>query len=93
MSSGNSSAVQHHRNLGSFKDIRSAGDDLDRFRSHIHLTDLQFICIRVFFYGNDLADDDLIQIFIKHFISFHLRTGESHRIPELLIGTFKFRHI
>lgn len=35
---------------GAFKDILGAGDDLDGgFFPYIHLADLQFVCIGVFF--------------------------------------------
>ena len=71
MTAGNTTAVQNNRYFISFFDVRSTCYDLNSLCSDIHLTDDQFICIRMFFYFFNLSDHDLVQICIQFFEAFH----------------------
>ena len=87
------SAVQNDRNLCPFEYIRSAGHDLGSPGSDIHLADHQLIRIRVFLDLFNPADHDFIQIRIQFLITFHLGTGQSHRVRVFLRGHIQIRHI
>ncbi len=57
-------AVKHNRYFISFFYILRPGYNLNHFRADVDLTDNQFIGIRMFFNLFNLADDNLLQIFI-----------------------------
>ena len=49
-------------NVQSFRDIRSAAEDLvGSFLAAIHLTDRKLICFRMLFAARDMADDDQVR--------------------------------
>ena len=93
MSACNASSVQHNRDLVSLFYIRRACDDLNRLCSDVHLTDDQFVCVRVLLDFLDLSDHDPVQIRIHLLISLYLRSGERHRIGVLLRCHIKIRNI
>ena len=93
MASGNTSSVQHHRNLIPFLHIGSARHDLDGLLSHIDLADNQFVSVRVGSDGQDLTDHDLVKVCIQFFIGLHLRAGQRHGICIFLSRHVKIRHI
>ena len=87
------SAVQNHGNLVPFLHIGSTGNDLDHPFTDIHLADDQFVGIGMLFNGNDLADHDLLQIFIKTLKALDLCSGQSHGIGIFLSRYFKVRNV
>ena len=93
MPSGHPSAVQNHRNLRPLEYIGRAGHDLGSPGSDIHLADHQLIRIRVFLDLFNPADHDFIQICIQFLITFHLGTGQRHRVRIFLRGHIQVRHI
>ena len=93
MAAGNSSAVQNHRHLVPGLYIGRAGHDLRHFAADIYLADNQLVRIGMGLNLLDLPDHDIIQIRIGADISFHLRSGQCHRIRVLLRGHIQFRNI
>ena len=87
------SAVKHYRYLIPFLNIGGSGNDLNSFRSHIYLTYNQLIRIRMLFNFFNLAHNNLFQIFIQGFETFHLGPAHCHCIAVFLIRAGKLRHI
>ena len=93
MSACHTAAVQNNRNLVALMHIGGTGNDLNRFFSDIYLADDQFICIRMTLNGKDLSDNDLIQVCVQFFKSFHFGTGQRHGIGIFLRCHIQIRYI
>ena len=71
MAPGRFAAVQNHGNLVPLLHIRRACNDLNGFPADIHLTDDQFVRVRMTLDLYDLSHDDLLQVLVQTFISFY----------------------
>ena len=84
MASCHTAAVQHNRNLVAHMNVGSAGNDLNRLLADIYLADDELIRIRMTLDGKDLSDDDLVQVCVQFFKSFHFGTGQCHGVGVFL---------
>ena len=93
MSAGHSSAVQHYRHFCALHSVRRPGDNLDGLCSDIHLTDHQFVRIRMGRNLPDLSDYNFVQVLVQHCKSLAFGSGQRHRVHIFLRVFVKSRHI
>ena len=86
--SGDLGAVQGHGHeevLHAGHDVRRAGADLDRFPfAHVQLADRQLIRVGMGFDGQDLADDDVLDVLVVIVDSLQVGAAQDEAVTEFL---------